>query len=250
VLKKKGSSVRDKILLSSKVGCPTESGKGLAKDRILQQINVTLSRLGTDYLDMYLIHEPDPITPVEETLVALNELIKAGKVKHIGASNMTFPQVMEADEAAGKNNLRRFEWIQNGYSLLERKDEGEIIPYCIENGVGYTPFSPLAGGWLTGKYRQGSGFPDDSRMVNRPGAYLGYLEGDIFERIEKFRSFCKGQNHTMGAVALVWNIHQPGVTAPLAGPKKVSHLNLAEEALNISLTGAEVKEITSIFNLS
>jgi aryl-alcohol dehydrogenase-like predicted oxidoreductase len=145
--------------------------RGLGRQRILRQIEGSLERLGLERVDLYLTHEPDPETPVEETLEALDALVRAGKVGAVGASNVSAAQLLEALRVSDEHGLARFEWVQNSYSLLERGDEKEVLPLCAEHGLGYTPFSPLAGGWLTGKYRRGEAYPAGSRMTLRPGPY-------------------------------------------------------------------------------
>ena len=160
-LKAKGSSVRDQLILSSKVFNPVGAGPndwGLSRRHIMRQIEASLTRLGVDYLDMYLIHEPDPTTPLEETLRTLADLVHHGNVRYLGASNMPAWLMTKALWLSDKYNLHRFEWVQNSYSLLDRTDEQEIFPLCADQSLGYTPFSPLAGGWLTGKYRLGEPF--------------------------------------------------------------------------------------------
>ena len=121
------------------------------------------ARLGVDHLDMYLIHEPDPSTPLEETLRALDDLVRQGKLRYIGASNMPAWLMTRALWISDKYGLQRFEWVQNSYSLLDRADERELFPLCEDQALGYTPFSPLAGGWLTGKYRAGAAVPEPAR---------------------------------------------------------------------------------------
>src|ERR671911_1484242 len=156
----------------SVVGDPSD--RGLARERILRQIEGSLERLGVERVDLYLIHEPDPDTPIAETLGALDELVRAGKVGAVGASNVGAAQLREALQVSADRGLARFEWVQNSYNLLERKDEDELLPLCAEHGLGYTPFSPLAGGWLTGKYQPGEPYPTGSRMTLRPDPYASF----------------------------------------------------------------------------
>ena len=156
-LKAKGSRVRDQLLLSSKVFNPVGPGpndRGLSRRHILRQVDASLARLQTDRLDMYLIHEPDPDTPLEETMQALDDLVRAGKVLYVGASNIEAWRLARSLWISDNGGLARFEWVQNSYSLLDRAPEREVFPLCADQGVGFTAFSPLAGGWLTGKYRE------------------------------------------------------------------------------------------------
>jgi aryl-alcohol dehydrogenase-like predicted oxidoreductase len=250
-LKAKGSSVRDQLVLSSKVFNPIGAGPndwGLSRRHIMRQIEASLTRLGVDYLDMYLIHEPDPTTPLEETLRTLDDLVHQGKVRYLGASNMPVWLMTKALWLSDKYNLHRFEWVQNSYSLLDRTDEQEMFPFCADQNLGYTPFSPLAGGWLTGKYRLGEPFPTGSRMTLRPEPYYKFLNEQIFNRLAAFRAYAAERGTDMAVLALAWVMAQPLVTAPIIGPRRPEHLDLAQKALEIKLTEAERKTISDLFS--
>src|SRR2546429_539219 len=148
--------------------------RGLRPARIRRQLEGSLARLGVDGVEMSLTHDQDPDTPIEDTLGALDELVRAGKVGAIGASNVDGAGLEVALETSARRGLARFEWVQNSYSLLDRDVERDVLPLCAEQGLGFTPFSPLAGGWLTGKYRAGEPPPPGSRMAQRPEGY-GHL---------------------------------------------------------------------------
>ena len=155
-LQAKGSAAREQLVVSSKVFNPVGPGpndRGLSRRHILQQVDESLARLQTDRLDLYLIHEPDPETPLDETLAALDDLVRMGKVLYVGASNIEAWRLARGLWISDVRKLARFEWVQNSYSLLDRTPERELFPLCEDTGVGFTSFSPLAGGWLTGKYR-------------------------------------------------------------------------------------------------
>jgi aryl-alcohol dehydrogenase-like predicted oxidoreductase len=174
------------VLLSSKVywsvsGDPDD--RGLSRERILREIEGSLERLGVERLDLYLTHEPDPETPIEETLGALDELVRAGKVVAIGASNLEAAQLEEALETSDRLGLVRFGWVQNEYSLLAQGAQ-RVLEVCERQGLGFTPFSPLAGGWLTGKYRRGETYPAGSRMTLRPGPYAELATDETFDALE------------------------------------------------------------------
>src|SRR5262249_40906515 len=145
--------------------------RGLSRRHILRQVEASLGRLQTDRLDMYLIHEPDPATPLEETLRALDDLVHMGKVLYVGASNIEAWRLARALWTSAARGLFRCEWGQNPYSLLDRAAEREVFPLCADQGIGFTAFSPLAGGWLTGKYRADAPYPAGSRMTLRPEPY-------------------------------------------------------------------------------
>ena len=176
-------------LLSSKVFNPVGPGpndRGLSRRHILQQVDESLARLQTDRLDIYLIHEPDPETPLDETLAALDDLVRMGKVLYVGASNIEAWRLARGLWISDMRRLARFEWVQNSYSLLDRTPERELFPLCEDTGVGFTAFSPLAGGWLTGKYRAPGTYPEGSRMTLRPEPYL-HLESDrVFRGLTTF----------------------------------------------------------------
>jgi aryl-alcohol dehydrogenase-like predicted oxidoreductase len=247
----KGAVVRDQLLLSSKVYNPVGDGPndwGLSRRQILHQVEASLRRLRTDYLDMYLIHEPDPTTPLDETLRALDDLVHHGKVRYIGASNMPGWLMTKALWLSDKHNLQRFEWVQNSYSLLERADERELFPLCEDQRLGYTPFSPLAGGWLTGKYRAGQQFPPGSRMTLRPEPYQRLLDERIFRGLDRLRDYAAERGSDMAALALAWVMSHPLVTAPIAGPRRPEHLEPARRALEIRLDEQERATIASFFD--
>ncbi|MCC6804528.1 MAG: aldo/keto reductase [Anaerolineae bacterium] len=249
-LRSKGSSVRDQLIVSSKVFNPVGEGVndyGLSRRHIFKQVEASLRRLGVDHLDMYLIHEPDPQTPLEETLRALDDLIHQGMVHYIGASNMPGWLMTKALWLSDKYNLHRFEWVQNSYSLLERRDEAEILPLCADQGLGYTPFSPLAGGWLTGKYQSAADFPTGSRMTMRPEPYFRYLNDETFAGLARFGAEAERRGVSMGGLALAWVMSHPLGIAPIIGPRKLPHLDPVCEALSLELTADERDELTRLF---
>jgi len=245
-LKTKGARVRDQLLLSSKVFNPVGDGPndwGLSRRHIMRQIEASLSRLGVDHLDMYLIHEPDPTTPLEETLRALDDLIRQGKMRYIGASNMPAWLMTKALWLSDRHNLHRFEWVQNSYNLLEREEEREMFPLCGDQQLGYTPFSPLAGGWLTGKYRHKQDFPAGSRMTLRPEPYRKFLNDRTFDKLDALRHFATERNTDLPTIALAWLIHHPQVTAPIIGPRRPAHFEPVKRALEMTLSPEEHRQI-------
>jgi aryl-alcohol dehydrogenase-like predicted oxidoreductase len=247
-LKQKGSHVRDQLILGSKVYNPVGDGpndRGLSRRHIMQQIDASLSRLGVDHLDMYLIHEPDPTTPLEETLRTLDDLIHVGKVRYIGASNMPTWLTTKALWISDKYNLHRFEWIQNSYNLLDSSEEREMLPLCQDQGLGYTPFSPLAGGMLTGKYTLMNAYPAESRMTLRPEPYLKYWTKETFAGLESLKAEANRRDVSMAGLALAWVMSSPHVTAPIIGPRKPEHFGPVREALDIKLTLYEREVILS-----
>jgi aryl-alcohol dehydrogenase-like predicted oxidoreductase len=211
------------IVVSTKTFNPMADGAdhGLAPARVRRQLESSLQRLGVERVDMYLTHDWDPDIPIAETALALDELVAAGKVGAYGLSNVDGAQLSSA-LAAG-----RFGWVQNSYSLLDREAEEEVIPACAEHGLGFTPFSPLAGGWLTGKYRRGEAPQAGSRMATRPEPYLGFVDDDrVWALLDRLRE--EGDPATL---AFAWLFAQPYVTAVVVGPRRPEHLSPALAAL-------------------
>jgi aryl-alcohol dehydrogenase-like predicted oxidoreductase len=249
-LKTKGSHVRDRLLLSSKVFNPVAPGpndRGLSRGHILRQIDASLSRLQTDRLDMYLIHEPDPDTPLEETLAALNDLVRAGKVLYIGASNIETWRLARARGISERHGLARFDWVQSSYSLLDRAQEREMFPLCADAGVGFTAFSPLAGGWLTGKYQADAPYPEGSRMTLRPEPYRHLEREAVFRGLDALADQARARGVDVGSLALAWVLHHPQMDAAIVGPRRPSHLDSALAALKITLSADDAARLGHLF---
>ena len=250
-LKTKDASVVDRILVSSKAFNPVGDGpndRGLSRRHLKRQVERSLKRLGIERLDMFLIHEPDPETPLEETLEALDDLIHAGKIHYIGASNIEAWRLAQALGVSKRNRVNRFEWVQNSYSLLERAPERDVFPLCAEAGLGFTAFSPLAGGWLTGKYASADSFPAGSRMTLRPEPYAHLRNQGILRAIAAFGERARERGVSMAALAIAWVLSHPRTTAVILGPRRPEHLDPAEEALSIRLSEAERLDLASLFD--
>jgi aryl-alcohol dehydrogenase-like predicted oxidoreductase len=250
-LRTKGPEVRERIQLSTKVYNPmdTNADWGLRPRRIKRQIEGSLSRLGIERLDMYLSHEADATTPIELTLGAFDDLRRAGKVRAFGASNYDGVELDEALDASARDGLVRYEWAQNSYSLLER-DEAEVtvLPRCEEHGLGFTPYSPLAGGWLTGKYREGAPPPPGSRMTQRPEGYRHLETRATYRGLELLPLAAKERGVDIATLALAWVLSHPQVTAVVVGPRRPDHLEPARRALDLPLTGRERDELAGLFD--
>lgn len=252
-LKTKDGSVRDRLLLSSKVFNPigpvsnAPNDRGLSRRHVKRQVDASLGRLGAERLDLYLVHEPDPETPLEETLSALDDLVRQGKIHYIGASNFEAWRLTRALWLSDKNGWARFEWVQNDYSLLFRGQETEVLPLCADQGLGFTPFSPLAGGWLTGKYRAPSDYPKGSRMTLRPEPYEHLVNESTFRAMDAFEKAASERGVDMGALAMAWVLSHPRTTAIITGPRKPGHWGLAEAALGIELSGEERDVLSGLF---
>jgi aryl-alcohol dehydrogenase-like predicted oxidoreductase len=212
---------------------------GLARERVLRQVETSLERLGIDLIDLYLTHEPDPDTPVEETFATFQALLERGAIGAWGVSNVG------ADDLRQWLELGTPALVQNSYSLLDRGDEGELIPLCAEHGIEYQAFSPLAGGWLTGKYRRGEEHPEGSRMTMRPEPYR-HLESDaIFDALEAFERKAGELGVTPGGLALGWALGDAG--SVVTGPRRPEHLGQVRDALSLKLSAADREEVGSLF---
>jgi aryl-alcohol dehydrogenase-like predicted oxidoreductase len=221
--------------------------QGLAPDRIRREIEGSLHRLGLERIDLYMIHEPDPDTPLADTLEALDGLVRAGKVAAIGASNVDGAYLEEALRISAERGLARFEWVQNEYSLLARGAERDVFPVCAREGLGFTPFSPLAGGWLTGKYRRGEAYPAGSRMTLRPQPYGGFENDRTFDALEALDAAARARGVSTAALALAWVLSHPQVTAAVVGPRRSEHLEPALVAAGLALSPAERGELAALF---
>jgi aryl-alcohol dehydrogenase-like predicted oxidoreductase len=238
------------VLLSSKVywsvtGDPGD--RGLSRERILREIEGSLERLCTERLDLYLTHEPDPETPIEETLRALDDLVRSGKVRVFGASNVDAAQLEEALETSERLGLARYEWVQNEYNLLQRGPEDGVLPVCEREGLGFTPFSPLAGGWLTGKYLRGKAYPPGSRMTLRPEPYAELENERTLRAIEEFEAAAAERGVEPAALAIAWVLSHPQVTAVVVGPRRPQQLEMALGALELRLSLQERDDLAKLF---
>jgi aryl-alcohol dehydrogenase-like predicted oxidoreductase len=232
-------------VFNSVTGDPAD--RGLSRERILRQIEGSLMRLGVDRVDLYLIHAPDPDTPLEETLGAFDELVRAGKVGAVGASNVDCAYLEEALSISEREGLCRFEWVQNSYSLLDREPEEGVLAFCRENGLGFTPFGPLAGGWLTGKYGRDRPYPAGSRMTLRPEPYLDFDDERVYRGLERLGLAAAERGIDMSTLAFAWLFSSPDVTAVVVGPRRPEHLEPARRALEIELSGDERAQIAAFF---
>jgi len=238
------------VLLSTKVFWSVTGDtddRGLGHDRILREVDDSLSRLGTERVDLYLTHEPDEETPIEETLRALDEVVDAGKAGAIGASNLDRAGLEEALETSDRLRLARYAWVQNEYSLLRREAETEVLPVCEREGLGFTPFSPLAGGWLTGKYRRGEAYPAGSRMTLRPDPYADLVNDETFQGLEDFAAAAADRGVEPATLAVAWVLAHPQVTAVVVGPRRPEQLATAVAATELGLTTDERDELSGMF---
>jgi aryl-alcohol dehydrogenase-like predicted oxidoreductase len=221
--------------------------EGLAPGRIRRQIEGSLERLGVDRIDLYLIHAVDEETPLADTLTALDGLVRAGKVAALGASNISAAELEQALAISEARGLARFELVQNSYSLLDRAGQGEVLRLCERHGLGFTPFSPLAGGWLTGKYRPGEPPAEGSRMATRPEPYLHFEDEAVFAGLDALAERARDRGTDTAALALAWLLADERVSAVVVGPRRPEHLDPAVRALDLRLTPTERDELSALF---
>jgi aryl-alcohol dehydrogenase (NADP+) len=236
---------RDRVVIATKVfnamgDDPNQ--RGLSRKHILHAIDESLRRLGTDYVDLYQIHRFDRETPVEETLRALDDVVKAGKARYIGASSMYAWQFAKMLYAADRLGLTRFITMQNHYNLVYREEEREMIPFCLDQGIGVIPWSPLARGFLAGNRRK-QDFGETVRAKTDTFAHQMYYEESDFKVVERVGEVAKARGVSNAQVALAWILAQPGITAPIIGASKMSHLEEGVAALSLKLDADELNAL-------
>jgi aryl-alcohol dehydrogenase-like predicted oxidoreductase len=220
---------------------PGPNGGGLSRKHILSAIDASLTRLGLDYVDLYQIHRWDPNVPIEETMDALNEVVRAGKARYIGASSMASWQFAKAQHVAERNGFAKFVSMQNHYNLLYREEEREMIPQCIDQGIGVIPWSPLARGVLAGNRTRGGEKTTTRANTDQFADYL-YNEGD-FDVVDRVVEVAAERGVPAAQVALAWLLHRPGVTAPIVGATKLHHLEDAIAAAELELSADEMARL-------
>ncbi len=233
---------REEIVIATKVYFPMgekPNQRGLSRLHIMHAVEASLTRLGTDYIDLYQIHRWDYDTPIEETLEALHDLVKSGKVRYVGASSMYTWQFAKSLCLADLHGWTRFISMQNHYNLVYREDEREMIPLCRAEGIGLIPWSPLARGFLTGN-RQQQGYGDTIRAKTDDYAHHLYYRDTDFEIVNRTVQFAEQRGLKPAQVALAWLLHKPGITAPIIGASKMRHLEEAVGALEIELDDEEI----------
>lgn len=233
---------RDEVVLATKVYFPMGEGpnrKGLSRKHIFDECDASLKRLRVDYIDLYQIHRWDDETPLDETLEALHDLVKAGKVRYIGASSMYAWQFATALHRADARGWTRFVSMQNHYNLVYREEEREMLPLCRAEGVGVLPWSPLARGFLTGSRRRGQ---MESTLRAKTDDYSRHLlqEDKDFDVLDAVLEVAEKRGIAPAQIALAWLLHQPGVTAPIVGATKPEHLEEAVRALDVRLDNDEI----------
>ena len=225
-LRSQGAAFVQTAQIATKVGnphgCPPEETP-LSRTQIAHHLDQSLRGLGVERIDLYYIHEFDRVTPLEEALDAMERAVDAGKIDRFGISNARLGDVKAVRDLAGGSLASRFEYVQNEYNLLATADAGALIPWCAEHGLRYTAFSPLAGGFLTGKYRPGEAAPTGSRLADAPEVCAAYSTAQAFAAIEQLRQSAEARQQTMAEAALRFVLDTPGVDGLIIAPRRIDH---------------------------
>jgi aryl-alcohol dehydrogenase-like predicted oxidoreductase len=241
---------RERVVIATKFGAPGSSDKGVARGSAAWVRTATersLQRLGTDRIDHYQLHFPDADVPIEETLGALDELVREGKLREIGCSNFGSTRIREAAAAAERLSLTPFRSVQNRYSLLHRDPEAKVIPACRELGLGLIPYFPLESGLLTGKYRAGEPLPEGTRLAGMPADQrTRFLFDDSFERIEKLRAWAESHGHGLLELAISWLTSNPVVASVISGATRPEQVAQNAAAAGWRLDDSERAEIDAL----
>jgi aryl-alcohol dehydrogenase-like predicted oxidoreductase len=239
---------REELVIATKVHgrtMPGENGRGLSRKHVMASIDGSLRRLGLDYVDLYQIHRWDPLTPIQETMDALHDVVKAGKARYIGASSMYAWQFAKAQAAADRAGTTRFVSMQDHYNLVYREEEREMIPQCLDQGVAVLPWSPLARGLLTGT-RTREGEKLTTRAETDPFGDSLYSAAD-FDVVDRANEVATARGVSTAQMALAWLLQRRGVTAPIVGATKVAHVEDALAAEELELTADEVERLEELY---
>jgi len=238
----------ERVVLATKAFFPTGDGpndKGVSRYHLVNAVEASLRRLQSDHIDLYQMHRWDDATPIEETLRALDDLVRSGKVRYVGASNYMAWQLARANLLAEFNHWTPFVSIQNHYHMFEREQESEMIPFCNAHNIGILPFFPLAGGFLTGKYKRGEGAPAGSRGESSPYVQA-YMTDANFDKLEALEAWSAARSRTLGELAHAWLLAQPQVSSVISGATKLAHVQSNVTGANWALTAEELAEVNAI----
>ncbi len=247
-----GNAIKEKragLVIATKFANPMgqdPNDRGGSRRYIVQALEASLRRLQTDYVDLYQMHITDPTTPIEETLRALDDLIRDGKVRYIGCSNFAAWQLCEALWTSKALNLNAFVSVQPMYHILGRQIERELVPCCQQYGIGIIPYSPLASGFLTGKYSKGEDGPEGARLSGGDPRFARIFTEENWTRLAKLVAFTKEHDHTVGELAIAWLLAKPMVSTVIAGAKKVEQVTANVAAGEWKLTDEEVAEVEAL----
>lgn len=240
---------RREVVVATKFGMPMGAGpyeRGASRRYIMAAAEASLRRLDTDYLDVYQLHQPDPDTPQEETLAALDDLVRAGKVRYLGNSNFSGWQVADADWISRTRSLAPYVSAQNQYNLLDRRIERDLLPACQKFGLGMLPYFPLASGFLTGKYRRGAEAPKGTRLAVMQPMAKQVMTEENFATLERLEEFARGRGHALVELAMSWLACQPVVSSVISGATRPEQVSENVKACGWKLTHEEMKEVDAI----
>jgi aryl-alcohol dehydrogenase-like predicted oxidoreductase len=242
---------RERVVLATKVHGrmldDDPNAYGNSRRHIVAQCEASLTRLKTDYIDLYQIHRPEPSVPIDETLRALDDLVRSGKVRYIGTSTFGAWQVVEALWVSRELGLNRFISEQPPYNILDRRIERELVPMAETFGIGLIPWSPIGGGLLTGKYRRGSGIPSDSRYATEHNPiYAKRLNPQVYDIVERLEVMAHARDCTMVQLAVAWVLHQRAISSPIIGPRTMDQLQEYVGALSVSLSPDDLRQIDEL----
>lgn len=243
--------MRDQVLIATKIGNPMGPGPnqtGASRHWIMQGIDASLRALGTDYVDLYQIHNPDPNTPLEETLRALDDLVRSGKVRYVGCSNYSAWETCEAMWLSQTRNLSPFVSTQPLYNMLDRSIEDELVPFCARYGLGILPYYPLAGGFLTGKYRRGQPPPEGARLSYHAWQGDLWLTEKNYDMLEALEAFARARGRTMVELAFAWVLANPQVSSVIAGATNPEQVVSNVQAAEWSLSAQEKAEVDALLD--
>ena len=233
---------RGRVVLATKFYGPMGQGpndRGGSRYHVMDAAEASLRRLQTDHIDLYQMHHFDPETPLDETLRALDDLVRAGKVRYIGCSNFAAWQIAKAFWVSDRDRLARFVSVQPRYSLVFREPEIDLLPMCASEGLAVIPYSPLAGGFLTGKYKPGAPPPADTRLATAPWYQDVYIKDKNFRVVEALEQYAQTRGVPKEQLAIAWVMSQPEVTAPIVGARTVQQLETALAACELKMTSDE-----------
>jgi aryl-alcohol dehydrogenase-like predicted oxidoreductase len=240
---------RRNVVIATKAAASMGEGPywgGLSRRYLMDALDESLSRLQTDYIDLYQVHFPDPKTPIDETLRALDDMVRSGKVRYVGCSNFAGWQVVEADWISRTEHLSRFVSAQNEYSLLQRAPEGELVPAIQKYGLGLLPYFPLASGFLTGKYRPNEAAPEGTRLGGGSPMAGRILNEGNYDMLVKLETFAQERGHTMIELAFGWLASKPYVSSVIAGATKPEQVEQNATSADWRLTPEEMTQVDEI----
>ncbi len=240
---------RNEIVLATKFGLQMDDAgllKGASRDYIMRAVEASLKRLRTDWIDLYQLHRPDEQTPIDETLRALDDLVRQGKVRYIGCSNLSAPQVAEAQETAGRHGLTAFVCCQDEYSMLVRNIERELLPLIKSRGLGLLPYFPLASGLLTGKYQYGAELPQGSRLAKNPKHAAEFITERNWRLVGELTDFCRRCGRSLLELAYGWLLAKPEVASVIAGASRPEQVEQNVRAASARLSADELAEVDRI----